>query len=202
MAAAGHPQTRARSKPWPAMLLGLGCAVLASWPANLSESAFRCGSFGADQAAGRRSALQLAVAAAAPVLLPAESKADVIRLVKEPLPKAFSESVTAAAKALKEALEAEEAVGDSFIGPEQEAKLASLEQKAGRLVQIYGETYISEDSLSSDAPLRKNQVHFEMEETINSFENAVKTDKLPKYRKELIERLQTVLDLAETSGVE
>lgn len=36
-------------------------------------------------------------------------------------------------------------------------RLGELEQKAGQLVQKYGERYISEQSLPPDDPLRDNQ---------------------------------------------
>ena len=197
MSASEHSPTKWRKQR--ILLAWLGLAVLAL---SGKLPAFQYGGNQRTSRPSRASRRWMLHAAAVPVLVPFQSNADVIRLVREPLPKAFSESAIAAAKALKEALEAEEAVGDSFIGPEQEAKLAGMEQTAGKLVQRYGERYISEDSLSPNDPLRKNQVHFEMEEILNSFEAAVKTDKLPKYRKELIERLQNVLDLAEKSGVE
>eukprot|EP00913_Durusdinium_trenchii_P023627 g22199.t1 len=61
--------------------------------------------------------------------------ADVIRLQQAPLPQAYRDSVVPTAQALKEALEAEESVGDAFIGEEAEKTLSALEQKAGQLVQ-------------------------------------------------------------------
>eukprot|EP00440_Ansanella_granifera_P028741 gb/GFBE01031219.1/.p1 GENE.gb/GFBE01031219.1/~~gb/GFBE01031219.1/.p1 ORF type:complete len:146 (+),score=41.87 gb/GFBE01031219.1/:1-438(+) len=63
--------------------------------------------------------------------------AEIMRMKLLPLPKAYSESVIAAAKALKDALQAEEEAGDSFIGPEAEAKLAAKEQLAGKLIRSY-----------------------------------------------------------------
>lgn len=52
--------------------------------------------------------------------------ADVLRLQQAPLPKAYRDALVPAAQALKEALEAEEAVGDSFIGEEAEKNLSDL----------------------------------------------------------------------------
>ena len=52
--------------------------------------------------------------------------ADVIRLQQAPLPKAYRDSVVPTAQALKEALEAEETAGDSFIGEEAEKLLSFL----------------------------------------------------------------------------
>ncbi|CAJ1330208.1 unnamed protein product [Effrenium voratum] len=139
---------------------------------------------------------------ALPVLVAQTARADVITLQQAPLPKAFRDSVVPAAQALKEALEAEEAVGDSFIGEEAEKKLSKLEQKAGQLIQKYGERFISDRGLSDDDPLKKNYVYFLMLEAIDIFEDAVKSEKLPKARKEIIEKLQKVLEVAEQVGVE
>ncbi|CAK9115551.1 PH domain-containing protein [Durusdinium trenchii] len=128
--------------------------------------------------------------------------ADVIRLQQAPLPQAYRDSVVPTAQALKEALEAEESVGDAFIGEEAEKTLSALEQKAGQLVQRYGETYIAERGLPADAPLRSNQVYFLMEDAIGIFEVAVQSDQLPKARQKLIAKLQEVLDLAAKVGIE
>mmetsp|Transcript_9419 Transcript_9419/g.22657 ORF Transcript_9419/g.22657 Transcript_9419/m.22657 type:complete len:193 (-) Transcript_9419:58-636(-) len=157
---------------------------------------------GRHHAVQSRRAASLVGVVASPWVLSSVADADVLRLKRAPLPKAYSESVTATAKALKEAFEAEEAAGTGYITQTQEANLANLEQKAGQLVQSYGERYISEDGLSPGDPLRKNQVHYEMEEVISSFEVAVKSDKLNKYRKDLIDRLANVLDLADKSGIQ
>ena len=56
--------------------------------------------------------------------------------------------------------------------------------------------------LSDDDPLKKNYVYFLMLEAIDIFEDAVKSEKLPKARKEIIEKLQKVLEVAEQVGVE
>lgn len=55
-----------------------------------------------------------------------KAMADVLRLQQAPLPKAYRDALVPAAQALKEALEAEEAVGDSFIGEEAEKNLSDL----------------------------------------------------------------------------
>lgn len=43
----------------------------------------------------------------------------------------------------------------------------ALEQKAGQLVQRYGETYIAERGLPADAPLRSNQDGFGFQRLIH-----------------------------------
>ncbi|CAL1154112.1 unnamed protein product [Cladocopium goreaui] len=134
--------------------------------------------------------------------LPLPALADVIRLQQAPLPKEYRDSLVPAAQALKEALEAEESVGDAFIGEEAEKTLSGLEQKAGQLIQKYGERYMSERGLRPDDPLRDNQAYFLMEDAVNIFEVAVKTDQLPKARGKLIAKLQEVLDLAEKVGIQ
>ena len=112
-----------------------------------------------------------------------------IRLQQAPIPKEFRDAVVPAAQALKDALEAEETVGDSFIGEEAEKTLSAmasndkmdkkpatplekqelqhamlpprwggLEQKAGQLIQKYGEKYMAQNALPPDDPLVTNQV--------------------------------------------
>ena len=49
-----------------------------------------------------------------------------IRLQQAPLPQAYRDSVVPTAQALKEALEAEESVGDAFIGEEAEKTLSRV----------------------------------------------------------------------------
>eukprot|EP00438_Fugacium_kawagutii_P009416 Skav202027 [mRNA] locus=scaffold1138:173634:175645:+ [translate_table: standard] len=135
--------------------------------------------------------LQLSRRGVLPMLaLPLPAVADVIRLQQAPLPKAYRDLLVPAAQALKEALEAEESVGDSFIGEEAEKTLGALEQKAGQLIQKYGEKYMAENALRPDDPLRDNQAYFLMEDAVNIFEVAVKTDQLPKARPKLIAKLQ------------
>eukprot|EP00435_Cladocopium_sp_Y103_P052610 s1077_g16.t1 len=136
------------------------------------------------------------------LVLPLPALADVIRLQQAPLPKEYRDSLVPAAQALKEALEAEESVGDAFIGEEAEKTLSGLEQKAGQLIQKYGERYMSERGLRPDDPLRDNQAYFLMEDAVNIFEVAVKTDQLPKARAKLIAKLQEVLDLAAKVGIQ
>ena len=60
--------------------------------------------------------------------LAVEALADVIRLQQAPLPKEYRDSLVPAAQALKEALEAEESVGDAFIGEEAEKTLSHLDE--------------------------------------------------------------------------
>eukprot|EP00931_Biecheleriopsis_adriatica_P063103 TRINITY_DN38172_c0_g1_i1.p1 TRINITY_DN38172_c0_g1~~TRINITY_DN38172_c0_g1_i1.p1 ORF type:complete len:213 (-),score=56.14 TRINITY_DN38172_c0_g1_i1:139-756(-) len=131
------------------------------------------------------------------------ARAEIIRMKLLPLPKPYRDSVTAAALALKEALEEEQAVGDAFLGPAAEAKLAAKEQKAGQLIRSYGETYISEkNGLKPDDPLRESAVFFFMDEAIELFQNAVKDDQLPQQRPNLIAKLRNVLELAEKAGAQ
>eukprot|EP00434_Breviolum_minutum_P040619 symbB.v1.2.036100.t1/scaffold5010.1/size60825/2 len=136
------------------------------------------------------------------MIFPLPAMADVLRLQQAPLPKAYRDALVPAAQALKEALEAEEAVGDSFIGEEAEKNLSDLEQKAGQLIQKYGEGYMAERALPDEDPLKTNQVYFLMEDAVNIFEVAVQTDQLPKARPKIIAKLQEVLDLAAKVGIQ
>ncbi|CAE8610779.1 unnamed protein product [Polarella glacialis] len=124
------------------------------------------------------------------------------RMKLVPLPKAYRDALVAAASALKEALLAEEAAGDSFMAPEAEASLAKKEAEAGRLLRAYGENYISErKGLKADDPLRENPVFYFMAQAMEGFNTAVQSDKVPSARGVLIPKLQQILDLVDQAGL-
>ena len=71
-----------------------------------------------------------------------EALADVIRLQQAPLPKEYRDSLVPAAQALKEALEAEESVGDAFIGEEAEKTLSHLEEKCCWVAKMVLQSFV------------------------------------------------------------
>lgn len=152
----------------------------------------------------RRSALQQLLrplmAATVTAGLSAPAHADVTRLTISPLPKDYADTLYPAANALKEALLAEAAVDPSKPpSREEEEKLAQLEGKAGELLRIYGEKYLK--GMKEEDALTKNPAWYFMTDVMIGFEAAADSGKLDKVRKELLDRLDTVLDYADASGV-
>lgn len=180
----------------------------ASSVASAAE-AMHGGTVGAEQIAKqslglpRRVVAALVAAPLAAALDAAPVQAEVLRMTLNPLPKAYHDDALAAAQSLRDALVAEVQAGNAQLSPEEEQKLGAKERFAGQMVRKYGERYLAKNTLKDDDPLISSPVYYFLDGAIQQFRYAtVETDDLPKYRNDIITKLESALDLIEKAGIE